>query len=59
MLRSQGCPSQWLGRVQQDPQLVVRQAGSTLVDLPLISLHDAHDQGLPRRLQQQALGHNG
>jgi hypothetical protein len=29
------------------------------VDLPLISLHDAHDQGLPRRLQQQALGHNG
>ena len=59
MLRSHGCPSQWLGRVQQDPQLVVRQAGSTLVDLPLISLHDAHDQGLPRRLQQQALGHNG
>ena len=31
----------------------------TLLDQTLTSLHDAHGQGLPRRLQQQALRHNG
>ena len=58
-LSEQGCSSQWLGTVQQDPKLVVRQGEITLLDQTLTSLHDAHGQGLPRRLQQQALGHNG
>ena len=58
-LLEQGCSSQWLGTVQQDPKLVVRQGEINLLDQTLASLHDAHGQGLPRRLQQQALGHNG
>ena len=53
-LLEEGCSSQWLGTVQQDPKLVVRQGEINLLDQTLASLHDAHGQGLPRRL-----GHNG
>ena len=57
-LGQQGCLVQRLGAVAAAAQLVVRQGDTTLLDLALAELSQAHEQGLPRRLQQPALGQN-
>ena len=54
-----GCPSQSLGRVQASPQLQVSVGDQQVLDASVDALAQAHQQGLPRRLEQPALGHNG
>ena len=58
-LQQAGCPLQALGRVQADPQLQLRVGDQDLLDVAIDALAHAHQQGLPRRLEQPALGHNG
>ncbi|CAK26906.1 Phosphoribosylformylglycinamidine (FGAM) synthase, synthetase domain [Synechococcus sp. RCC307] len=58
-LQQAGCPLQALGRVQADPQLQLRVGDRDLLDVAIDALAHAHQQGLPRRLEQPALGHNG
>ena len=58
-LQQAGCPLQALGRVQADPQLQRRVGDQDLLDVAIDALAHAHQQGLPRRLEQPALGHNG
>lgn len=58
-LQQAGCPLQTLGRVQADPQLQLRVGDQDLLDVAIDALAHAHQQGLPRRLEQPALGHNG
>ena len=58
-LQQAGCPVQALGRVQADPQLQLRVGDQDLLDVAIDALAHAHQQGLPRRLEQPALGHNG
>ena len=58
-LQQAGCPLQALGRVQADPQLQLRIGDQDLLDVAIDALAHAHQQGLPRRLEQPALGHNG
>jgi len=58
-LQQAGCPLQALGRVQADPQLQLRAGDQDLLDVAIDALAHAHQQGLPRRLEQPALGHNG
>ena len=58
-LQQEGCPLQALGRVQADPQLQLRVGDQDLLDVAIDALAHAHQQGLPRRLEQPALGHNG
>ena len=54
-----GCPAQSLGRVQASPQLHVSVGDQQVLDVSVDALAQAHQQGLPRRLEQPALGHNG
>ncbi len=58
-LQQAGCPLQALGRVQADPQLQLRVGDQDLLDVAIDALAHAHQQGLPRRLEQPAVGHNG
>ena len=58
-LQQAGCPAQSLGRVQADAQLQLRVGDQNLLDVAIDALAHAHQQGLPRRLEQPALGHNG
>ena len=58
-LQQAGCPLQALGRVQADPQVQLRVGDQDLLDVAIDALAHAHQQGLPRRLEQPALGHNG
>ena len=58
-LQQAGCPAQSLGRVQADAQLQLRVGGQNVLDVAIEALAHAHQQGLPRRLEQPALGHNG
>ena len=58
-LQQAGCPLQALGRVQADPKLQLRVGDQDLLDVAIDALAHAHQQGLPRRLEQPALGHNG
>ena len=58
-LQQAGCPLPALGRVQADPQLQLRVGDQDLLDVAIDALAHAHQQGLPRRLEQPALGHNG
>ena len=58
-LQQAECPLQALGRVQADPQLQLRVGDQDLLDVAIDALAHAHQQGLPRRLEQPALGHNG
>ena len=58
-LQQAGCPAQSLGRVQADAQLQLRVGDQNVLDVAIDALAHAHQQGLPRRLEQPALGHNG
>ena len=58
-LQQAGCPAQSLGRVQADARLQLRVGDQDLLDVAIDALAHAHQQGLPRRLEQPALGHNG
>ena len=58
-LQQAGCPAQSLGRVQADAQLQLRVGDQNVLDVAIEALAHAHQQGLPRRLEQPALGHNG
>ena len=58
-LQQAGCPAQSLGRVQADARLQLRVGGQNVLDVAIEALAHAHQQGLPRRLEQPALGHNG
>ena len=58
-LQQAGCPLQALGRVQADARLQLRVGDQDLLDVAIDALAHAHQQGLPRRLEQPALGHNG
>ena len=58
-LQQAGCPLQALGRVQADPQLQLRVGDQDRLGVAIDALAHAHQQGLPRRLEQPALGHNG
>ena len=58
-LQQAGCPAQSLGRVQADARLQLRVGDQNVLDVAIDALAHAHQQGLPRRLEQPALGHNG
>ena len=58
-LQQAGCPAQSLGRVQADARLQLRVGDQNVLDVAIEALAQAHQQGLPRRLEQPALGHNG
>ena len=58
-LQQAGCPAQSLGRVQADAQLQLRVGDQNVLDVAIDALAHAHQQGLPRRVEQPALGHNG
>ena len=58
-LQQAGCPAQSLGRVQADARLQLRVGDQNVLDVAIEALAHAHQQGLPRRLEQPALGHNG
>ena len=58
-LQQAGCPAQSLGCVQADARLQLRVGDQDLLDVAIDALAHAHQQGLPRRLEQPALGHNG
>ena len=58
-LQQAGCAAQSLGRVQADARLQLRVGDQDLLDVAIDALAHAHQQGLPRRLEQPALGHNG
>ena len=58
-LQQVGCPAQSLGRVQADARLQLRVGDQNVLDVAIEALAQAHQQGLPRRLEQPALGHNG
>ena len=58
-LQQAGCPAQSLGRVQADARLQLRVNDQNVLDVAIDALAHAHQQGLPRRLEQPALGHNG
>ena len=58
-LQQAGCPAQSLGRVQADARLQLRVGDQNMLDVAIEALAQAHQQGLPRRLEQPALGHNG
>ena len=58
-LQQAGCPAQNLGRVQADARLQLRVGDQNVLDVAIDALAHAHQQGLPRRLEQPALGHNG
>ena len=58
-LQQAGCSAQSLGRVQADARLQLRVGDQDLLDVAIDALAHAHQQGLPRRLEQPALGHNG
>ena len=58
-LQQAGCPAQSLGRVQADARLQLHVGDQNVLDVAIDALAHAHQQGLPRRLEQPALGHNG
>ena len=57
-LQQAGCPVQPLGRVHGDSQLQLSVGDQVLMDVAVDALAQAHQQGLPRRLEQPALGQN-
>jgi phosphoribosylformylglycinamidine synthase len=43
-------PARCLGVVLADPELVIRQAGTPLLQVPLSSLQERYEQAIPRRM---------